>query len=293
MRDNPRLGITLMLLATLVFAVQDGLSVTLAREYGVLPVVTVRFWFFGLFVLCWSHWKGGGIAQVAKSKRPMLQITRGVLLVLEICVMVSALTVLGMIESHAVFSCYPLVVVALSGVVLGEKVGWRRWAAVLAGFIGVLIILRPGAGVVSAAALVALASSVMFAVYNLMTRLVSRVDSATTSLFWTGVMGMLTSSALVPFFWQPIRSEHWGLMGALCLTGILGHFTLIKALEAADTATTQPFAYFHLVFASIIGMAVYGEVLDPMVAVGASVVVLSGLFTIWRAKQRAMEDADA
>jgi drug/metabolite transporter (DMT)-like permease len=143
-RDNPRLGIFLMIATTFVFAMQDGISRYLAGEYNVLMVVMIRYWFFAAFVIALASRSRGGIARAARTEQPWLQAGRGVLLALEICVMVLAFTLLGLVESHAVFTCYPLLIAALSGPILGERVGWRRWAAIGVGFIGVLVILQPG-----------------------------------------------------------------------------------------------------------------------------------------------------
>ena len=285
-RNNARLGILLMLATTLVFAIQDGISRHLAETYNVMTVVMFRYWFFAAFVLAWAHYRGGGVRHIAHSAQPMLQACRGLLLVVEICVAVTAYTMLGLIETHAVFACYPLLVIALSGPILGESVGWRRWLAVGFGFVGVVIILRPGSDVFSIEALVPLAAALMFALYSLLTRYVARKDRAMTSLFWTGVSGGVAISLIAPFYWTPMVGYDWWWMLALCITGVLGHFLLIKALEVADTSTTQPFAYFHLVFAALIGLFVFGESLDSMIVVGASLIVASGLFTIWRNKVR-------
>lgn len=286
MQNNARLGIALMLATTFVFAVQDGISRHLAEQYNVMTVVMIRYWFFALFVIVWGHSQSGGVRRVAYTSAPFLQVLRGLLLALEICVAVFSYTLIGLIETHAVFACYPLLVVALSGPVLGELVGWRRWLAVIVGFIGVVVILRPGSEVFSVSAFIPLAAAAMFALYSLLTRLVSRRDEASTSLFWTGVVGALAISLVAPFYWTPMEGQDWWWMLALCLTGVLGHFLLIKCLQVADAATTQPFAYFHLVFAAAIGLFVFGESLDPMIVIGASIIVSSGLFTLWRAKLR-------
>lgn len=281
-KKNVRLGIILMLSAMLVFAIQDGISRQLADKYNVMTVVVIRYWFFAAFVLAWSHFRGGGIRKVAHTTQPILQISRGVLLVAEICVMVYAYTLLGLIESHVVFACYPLLVIALSGPILGESVGWRRWLAVGVGFIGVVIILRPASDVFALEAMVPLIGTFMFAIYSLLTRYVARKDRAMTSFFWTGISGMVAISLIAPFYWTPMVGNDWWWMAALCVTGVLGHFLLIKALEVADAATTQPFAYFHLVFVALIGLFVFNESMDSMIVIGASIIIASGLFTIWR-----------
>ena len=190
-KQNLPLGIGLMVITAIIFAVQDGISRHLASEYNVLMVVMIRYWFFAVFVVTLATRQAGGLRQAAATSQPILQTFRGLLLVLEICVMVLAFTVLGLVESHAVFTCYPLLVAALSGPILGEKVGWRRWAAIGLGFVGVLIILRPGYGVFSPLALIPLASATMFALYALLTRYAARKDSAETSFFWTGTTGAI------------------------------------------------------------------------------------------------------
>jgi drug/metabolite transporter (DMT)-like permease len=133
-----------MIATTFVFAVQDGISRYLAGEYNVLMVVMIRYWFFAAFVIALAARSGAASRATARTEQPWLQAGRGVLLALEICVMVLAFTLLGLVESHAVFTCYPLLIAALSGPILGERVGWRRWAAIGVGFIGVLVILQPG-----------------------------------------------------------------------------------------------------------------------------------------------------
>ncbi|MEL6678687.1 MAG: DMT family transporter [Pseudomonadota bacterium] len=284
--SDPKRGIALMLATTLVFAAQDGISRHLAAEYNVILVVMLRYWFFAAFVLAVSSRRPGGIAAVARTEQLGLQIGRGVLLVAEICVMVLAFTLLGLVESHAIFAAYPLLVAALSGPILGEKVGWRRWAAIGVGFVGVLLIIRPGLRVFSPEALVAVASALMFAVYGLLTRYAARRDTAETSFFWTGVAGAAAITLVGPFFWEPMTGPDALWMLALCVTGALGHFLLIKAYEAAEASSVQPFAYFQLVFASLIGVSVFGEVVDPLTAVGAAVIVGAGLYTFWRERAR-------
>ena len=223
--------------------------------------------------------------RAAATKQPGVQIFRGLLLAAEICVMVQAFTVLGLVESHAVFTCYPLLVAALSGPVLGEKVGWRRWSAIGVGFVGVLIILEPGYRVFAPAALIPLLAASMFALYGLLTRYVARKDPAAVSFFWTGVSGAVAMTLVGVWFWEPMTGPDWGWMAVLCVTGASGHFLLIKALEVAEATAIQPFAYLQLVFAAGLGITVFGEALETNVAIGAGVVVAAGLFTLWRAQK--------
>jgi len=284
--QNTRLGIWLMVAATFVFAMQDGISRHLAGEYNVLMVVMIRYWFFAAFVIAIAARKAGGLRAAAATQQPLVQVARGALLALEICVMVLAFVLLGLVETHAVFTCYPLLVAALSGPVLGEKVGWRRWAAIGVGFIGVLIILQPGFRVFQVEALVALLAALMFALYGLLTRYASRKDSTTVSFFYTGTVGAVVMTCVGIWFWEPMSAGDWVWMSILCITGAGGHWLLIKVYELAEASAVQPFAYLQLVFAATLGITVFGETLEWNVALGAGLVVAAGIFTLLRARAK-------
>ncbi len=279
--SNTRLGILLMIATTLVFAAQDGISRHLASTYNVMMVVMLRYWFFAAFAIALTS-RTGGVRAAAATSQPWLQVVRGLLLAAEICVMVLAFTVLGLVESHAVFTSYPLLIAAFSGIVLGERVGWRRWLAIAVGFLGVLIILQPGFKVFSPAAFIPLASAMMFAIYGLLTRFAARKDDAMTSFLWTGTVGCVAMTIAGIWFWEPMTTPDWAWMGLLCVTGALGHWLLIKCYEVAEASAVQPFAYLQLVFASAIGLILFGETLATNVALGSAVVVGAGLFTLWR-----------
>jgi len=284
--QNTRLGIWLMVATTFVFAMQDGISRHLAGEYNVLMVVMIRYWFFAAFVMAVAARKAGGLRAAAATSQPGVQIFRGVLLATEICVMVLAFVLLGLVESHAVFTSYPLLIAALSGPILGEKVGWRRWTAIGVGFVGVLIILQPGFRVFQVEALVPLAAALMFALYGLMTRYAARKDSAATSFFYTGTVGAVVMTSVGIWFWEPMTGPDWAWMALLCVTGALGHWLLIKVYDVAEASAVQPFAYLQLVFAATLGITVFGETLQWNVAIGAALVVAAGIFTLLRARAR-------
>lgn len=280
--NNVPLGILLMISATVVFALQDGISRHLAGTYNTYMVVMIRYWFFAAFVVFLAARAPGGIRRTAQTSQPWLQIFRGVLLAGEICVAVYGFTMLGLVESQAVFICYPLLVAALSGPLLGESVGWRRWAAIAVGLAGVLIILQPGAGVFDPLAVIPFVSALMFAVYGLLTRYAARQDSTATSFFWTGVSGMVVMTAVGLWFWQPMSLGDWGWMALLCVTGVSGHWLLIKCYEMAEASAVQPFAYFHLIWTAILGVTIFSEVIRTNVAIGAGIIMAAGLFTLWR-----------
>lgn len=283
-QQNTNLGIWLMIAVSFIFAMQDGISRHLAGEYNVFMIIMIRYWFFAAFVISFATRKSGGLRNAARSKVTGMQIFRGVLLSLEILVAVTAFVVLGLVEAHAVFAVYPLLIAALSGPVLGEKVGWRRWVAIGIGFVGVLIILEPGFGVFQIEALIPLLAAFMFALYGLLNRWVSRYDSSAVSFFWTGVSGAVVTTCVGFWYWEPMVGTDWAWMALLCLTSASSHYLLIRAYEVAEASAIQPFAYLQLVFASALGMMVFNEVLRPNVAVGAVIVVCAGLFTLWRAR---------
>ncbi|GAB1478655.1 DMT family transporter [Paracoccaceae bacterium] len=285
--QNTRLGALLMIVTTVVFSAQDVLSRHLAETHSVMMVVMLRFWAFAAFVTILAGRSPGGLRAAVHTRFPVIQAMRGLLLVAEVCVMVVAFVKLGLIETHAVFTCYPLLVAALSGPVLGEKVGWRRWTAIGIGFVGVLVILQPGFAVFSPWALLPLSSALMFALYGLLTRYVARSDAASVSFFWTGVVGALAMTPLGLANWTPMDAGQAGMMALLCVTAMLGHWLLIKAYDVAEASAVQPFAYLQLVWSAGLGMWLFDERLRSNVAIGAGLVVAAGLFTLWRQRQKA------
>lgn len=268
-----------MLAATFVFSLQDALSRHLADAYGVLFVVMIRYWFFALFVIVLAARQAGGVRAAAATTRPGLQIARGLLLAGEICVMVTGFVLLGLVASHAIFACYPLIIAALSGPFLGERADGRRWAAIGVGFLGVLIILRPGFQVFQPAASVPLIAAAMFALYGILTRLAARHDPPAVSFFWTGVAGAIAITAVGIWHIEPMARADWGWMAALCLTGASGHWLLIRAYDLSEAAEVQPFAYFQLVFASAIGVLILGETVEWPILLGAFLIVGAGLWS--------------
>ena len=284
-KQNERLGILLMIITTIVFASQDGLSKYLATEYNVYMVVMIRYWFFAAFVISMSSRRTGGIKLVAKTKSPILQIFRSLILVAEMCITILAFTLLGLAETHAIFASYPLIIAMLSGPILGEYVGWRRWLAICVGFIGILIILNPGNGIFSPYALVPLAGAILFALYGLLTRYVGQYDNSSTSFFWTGVVGSIAMTVVGLNFWDPVSKSDWSIMLLLSASGVVGHYLLIKCYEVTEASAVQPFAYLQLIWASMIGIIIFGEQITTNVLIGACIIVGAGLFTLWRERK--------
>ena len=284
-KQNERLGILLMIITTIVFASQDGLSKYLATEYNVYMVVMIRYWFFAAFVISMSSRGTGGIKHIAKTKSPLLQIFRSLILGAEMCITILAFTLLGLAETHAIFASYPLIIAMLSGPILGEYVGWRRWLAICVGFIGILIILNPGNGIFSPYALVPLAGAILFALYGLLTRYVGQYDNSSTSFFWTGVVGSIAMTVIGLNFWDPVSRSDWSIMLLLSASGVVGHYLLIKCYEVAEASAVQPFAYLQLIWASMIGIIIFEEQITTNVLIGACIIVGAGLFTLWRERK--------
>ena len=281
-QNRPALGISLMIATSFIFATQDGISRHLAGTYNVLMIVMIRYWILSSVALTWAATQSGGIRGIARTPRPWLQFTRSAVLALEVIIAIQSFVYLGLVETLAIFGCFPLIVAALSGPILGEHVGWRRWSAILLGFVGILIILRPGFRVFDPAALLPICSAILFAFYQILTRLAGRNDSAATSFLWMGVVGAVILTLVGPASWEPMIGRDWGWMLALAALAICGHFCLIFALNVTQASTVQPFTYLHLVFASIIGVVIFDESVDQWTILGAALVVAAGVFTILR-----------
>ena len=283
---SSQLGIIMMLGSAATFGLQDGFSRLLAENYNVLSVVTIRYWFFMLFVLAFSATRSGGIRGVARTSRPALQIFRGILLVTQICTAIYGFTIVGLVGWQVVFASYPLMIAAMSVPFLGERVGWRRWLAIAVGFVGVAIALDPQAALLSPQIILPVLGAIQFALYGILTRIAGRADSAETSFFWTGVAGAVAVTLVAPFAWNPPIGSDWGWMGALCITGVGGHFLLIKALEQAEASLLQPFAYFGMLVSAAIGHFGFGDPVTPAMLFGAAMIVAAGLFTLARERRQ-------
>jgi drug/metabolite transporter (DMT)-like permease len=277
-----RKGLLLAVCAVTIYACQDGISKHLASNYPPVFVAMMRYWAFAAFVILFALRRPGGLRETASTPRPILQLARGALLGLQIVVAITAFARIGLVNALALFASTPLVVAALSVPVLGEPVGWRRWAAIAAGFVGVLIILRPGPGLLASDSWIALVGVAGFAVYSVMTRLAGRVDDADTSFFYTGVGGALVLTMIGPFYWTNMTPPDWAWMALLCVMGASGHYFLIRAYEEAAAVIIQPVMYLQTVLGTLIGLVIFGEVLELPVAVGAAIVIAAGLFAAWR-----------
>ena len=282
MQNNILFGITLMVITTFMFSSMDGVSRYLAEKNNVFTLVTMRYWFIAFVIMITCIFIKNRVSNILNTKQPYIQFSRGVILSLNNCLVVYTFTLLGLVETHAIIACYPLIVAGLSVPFLGERFGWRRWMAIFTGFIGVIIILRPNTNVITEGSIFAIVGAIMFAVYLILTRYVSRSDTAITSFFWTGIGGTVTMSIISLFIWDDILKEDYLWLLLMCVLSAGSHFMMVKTLQVAEASVVQPFSYLQLVFGSIIGVTIFSESIDLMIIVGSLIVIGSGLFTTWR-----------
>jgi drug/metabolite transporter (DMT)-like permease len=283
--DPARAGILLVIAASFCFASMDAMSKILAQDHAILQILWFRYMVFTVFALAIARRRGVGRTLV--SQRPWLQAFRALLLVAENAVFVLAFRYLPLADVHALGASAPLMVVALSVVLLGETVGIRRWSAVLVGFVGVLIIIRPGLQEIEWPLLIPLVGALMWALYQILVRLCSRTDGSDTTLLWSALVGLAATSVTGPFVWVPPDREAWVLLVVLAVAGSIAHYALIKGLQLAEASAVQPYTYTLLVFAAFWGLAVFGDIPDAWTILGATIIVGSGLYTWYRERQLA------
>lgn len=279
--DNVGRAIALTLFTIVVFGVQDAISKHLVQTYSPFQVTMMRYWGFAAFAL-YVVSRQAGLRQALTSKVPFWQLLRGSLLIIEICFFALALQSVPLGELQAISLVYPLLVTLFSIPLLGEKVGVFRLVAVGVGFAGALIIVRPGGLPMDWGVGFAVIAATLYSLYIVLTRKVSQYDKAPTSLAYTGIIGLVLSSAVGIFFWQPMAWPDVALVVTMMVTTCLGHGVMIYALSLAPASTVQPFNYFSLPWAIVLSIVVFGHVIDPVSLVGAGIVVAAGLVVMAR-----------
>jgi drug/metabolite transporter (DMT)-like permease len=280
-------GILLVLIGWFLFACMDAGSKTLAEDYAIFQILWVRYLVLAA-VGFWLVRRRGG--RYLYTRHFWLQSLRSLILVSEIGLFILTITVLPLANAHAILAITPLLVTALSGPLLGERVGIRRWSAIGIAFAGVLIILRPGLAAVHPYALVALTCALMFALYQVLTRMVSRDDDPAVTLFYTAAVGAIVLSAIGPFFWTWPDAKGWALFVLVGLIGASGHFLLINALRLAPASSLQPFSYSILIWATVVGFVLFDNLPDLWTIVGAAIITASGLYTFARERRISRSD---
>jgi drug/metabolite transporter (DMT)-like permease len=289
--DRTRLAILLTLAVMLAFAVMDGLTKVLSQSLAIPQILWFRSIVFASLAIAMlrlgAATRDRPIRDIAASKRPILQFSRALLLVVESGLYMVAFSLLPLADVHAVGAVSPLIVVALSVPFLGETVGWRRWAAVGVGFIGVLVIVRPGMTAIHPATVITLVAAAMWAAYQIMVRLAARTDSSETTSLWTALVGLGASSLVGATTWVWPTPTGWMLLIAVALLGAFAHITLITALGMTKPSLLQPFSYTLFVWAIVVGYALFGEVPDVWTLAGASLIIASGVYAWHRERVRA------
>jgi drug/metabolite transporter (DMT)-like permease len=277
-------GIALMCGAVALFACLDTTAKYLNPHMSSLQIAWARY--TSAFVLTLIVSNPLTHPALLRSKRPKLQITRSLLLVASTALNFIALRWLQLDEALSIIFTFPFIVAIVSGPMLGEWIGWRRWSAICVGFGGVLLITRPGFGGMHPAALITLVGTICYGFYAVITRIVSRVDSNQTSLFYANFIGALVMLPVIPFVWT--TPESWPIALMMLGTGVLGsagHFLLISGHRLAPAAVLSPFVYTQLIWVVILGYWVFDHVPNRWTLAGAAIVIGSGLYLLYRERK--------
>jgi drug/metabolite transporter (DMT)-like permease len=277
-------GIFLILGAGFLFTVMDATAKHLAQTYPVVEIAWGRYLFATLSLPLILH-RFGGLATI-RSNRLGLQLLRSFFLLCSTVVFWLAVKFIPLADATAISFVGPLMLTALSVPFLKEKVGPRRWAAVLVGFGASLVIIRPGWGMAEPAALLPLLSSAAFAAYAICTRLLSRSDGWTTTLIWSSLLGLILLSLWAPFDWRSPDLAGWLILAFLGAIGSLGHLLLILAYARAPASTLAPLSYVQLIWSTGIGFVWFDNFPDRWTLTGGAIIAASGLYVIHRERLR-------
>ncbi|MET0277731.1 MAG: DMT family transporter [Pseudorhodoplanes sp.] len=284
-RRNRLTGIGLMCVAVFSFSFLDAIAKYLNAYMDTLQVVWARY--TGGFVLTLLVFNPLSHPGLLRTKRPILQVVRAMLLVSSTLSNFLAFRYLQLDQALSILFSTPFLVAILAGPMLGEWIGWRRWLAILVGFSGVLLVTRPNAGGVHWAALYSLASAVFYSFYIIATRLLTGTDRTDTMLFYSNLVGAVVMLPVLPFVGS-IPDNPWllVLMATFGAFGSFGHYLLIAAHRLAPASSLAPFMYTQLVWAILLGYLIFADVPNSWTLAGAGVVVASGLYLLHRERVR-------
>jgi drug/metabolite transporter (DMT)-like permease len=284
---NAMRGILYMLLGIVIFSIMDGLAKEVSDKYPTPMIMWVRNLAQSVFVL--------GLVmrlrryRIARSKRPGLQIGRSVCNLGQAFLFIFALGMVPLADAVAIGMTGPLMLTAMSALILKEQVGIRRWSAVAVGCIGALIMVRPGLGVVHWAAMLVIAAAFINVLSQIGTRVVSEHDNILTTLFYTTVTGLVITTMIVPFVWVDMPWEAWAMMAAMGLLGGCAHLATNRAFTDAPASILAPMSYAAIPIAAVVGYIWFHQFPDRWTIVGATIVVGSGLYVIYRERVRRRE----
>ena len=274
-------GIGLMCFAVMSFALVDATAKALSMHVNVLMVVWARYVVhFALSLLIFNPWSVPGLL---RTTRPGLQVMRSALLFLTTALNFGALQFLQLDQTVSIMFSTPFFVAVFAGPMLGEWIGPRRWIAILVGFAGILLVVRPGTSGLHPAAFLSVAAAGTYALYSITTRMLARHDPSSTTLFYSALVGSIVASLPLPFVWQTPQEPAviGGMVWLGCIAG-LGHFLLILAHARAPAATLAPFIYTQIVAMIALGWLVFDQVPSIWTLAGAGVVICSGIYLAYR-----------
>jgi drug/metabolite transporter (DMT)-like permease len=287
-RHSRLVGIGLMCVALLCFSMLDASAKWLNRTVDPLLTVWARYAVSVAFVFIFIN--PATHPGVLRTNRMVLQLIRSLLLFLSTALNFVALQYLQLVETLSILFATPLIVALLSGPMLGERAGPRRLAAIGVGFVGVLIVTRPGLGTMHPAALLSVAGSVAYAFYNILTRILAASDRSETTMVYSGLVGMAFATPILPFVWStPQLPLTWALLVGVGFFGAFGHWLLILAHARAPAPVLAPFIYFQIVWMLSLGYLIFGDWPDTWTLAGCAVVVASGLYLLYRERVRKLE----
>jgi len=283
-RRQRLIGIALMCGAVATFACLDATGKYLLRYMDPLQIVWARY--FGAFLLALIFLNPITRPKMMTTSRPFMQIGRSALLLGSTALNFFALRYLQLDEALAILFSTPFLVALLCGPLLGEWVGWRRWAAISVGFLGVLLVARPGFGGLHPAALLSFGSAICYALYVISTRVLARTDSSETTLFYSNLVGAVAMLPIIPFVWtKPDSAFVVALMVLIGALGSGGHYLLICGHRLAPASTLAPFIYTQMVWTTTLGFLVFGQVPHRWTIIGGLVVIASGLYLLNRERK--------
>jgi drug/metabolite transporter (DMT)-like permease len=283
-RQTPLFGITLIVASTVFFACSDVITKALASSLPAVEIAWLRYVTFSLLVMPLLLRNGG---TVLRSRRPGLQVLRGLGMAFSALLFISSLRFLPVADATAINFISPVLITALSIPFLGEVVGWRRWTAAFVGLMGVLIVIRPGASSFELAAVLPLLGAACWAGAAIVTRMMSGPDSSVTTLSYSAFVGAVVLSAILPFSWVTPGWHEIGLGLCVGVLSTIGHWLVILAYRHASASTIAPFSYIQLLWAGALGYCVFGSVPDLWTMVGITIIAASGLYTAYRERVRA------
>lgn len=280
-RRHRLIGIALMSAAVGCFAFLDAIAKFLGTQMDVMQVAWGRY--ASAFVLTLFIYNPLSHPKLLRTGRPWVQFGRGAVLAGSTVLNFLALRWLQLDEALSIMFSTPFLVAILSGPILNEWIGWRRWVAIAVGFCGVLMIARPGFGGMHPAAFISVAAAGCYAIYAIWTRIASRTDSNETSLFYNNLIGAVVLLPAVPLVWTtPASWFQVALMVAVGALGSIGHFMLIAGHRLAPASLLSPFIYTQLIWVIALGYVVFGQTPTPWTLAGAAVVIASGLYVLYR-----------